>query len=294
MYNYHTSLANSLRSVQEAKAWFASSGISTEGSRLEKIEQSLSRFNDQLAMVRSAEDFRALCKDWPVNTFYILNEAAGFERITRAMKELPQDHLPKKDLRKTLQGPLLPIREVPGDDSVNARNHLAELELAASLLDKDVQLDGFDDVQFTYRGRSFRVEVKRPQSAGSVRRNIEKAFSQLSTKMLDPLALGVVAVSAEKILGLENRILRIAPGATLAGAVEKCKSNFVAEHSGAWDEEVDARICAVVLILRIIWFSESEQQPNLNAAYRTTAIPIGDEGAPDFFERCSILKEIFH
>ena len=49
----------------------------------------------------------------------------------------------KKSLRVLLEGPLNPEDEIPGDESVNARNVFTELELAAYFSERGITPTGF-------------------------------------------------------------------------------------------------------------------------------------------------------
>ena len=68
------------------------------------------------------------------STYWALADARTFCEVAEQLGTLPSHMLPRRKLATILSGPLDPLDENPADASVQARNFLAELELAADRL----------------------------------------------------------------------------------------------------------------------------------------------------------------
>src|SRR5262245_19240780 len=112
-----------LQDVREARAWYSSLGIPTEGTRLDLIEEKTLGLLEDLKVLPPEE----VVERWSnMDAYYVLSDGAGFGRIAREIAKVGPNLLPRKTLRAILNGPLSPQDEISGDASVNARNLFTE------------------------------------------------------------------------------------------------------------------------------------------------------------------------
>jgi hypothetical protein len=152
-----------LDDVHQARSWYESIGIQTDGTRLDLIEQTV---GDLVSDLDSSVPPAQIVQKWSnAPTYYALSDGAAFGKIAREMAKVPQHSRPIKSLRTVLEGPLSPQDETPGDESVNGRNVFAELELAAFFSEKGIPPLGFKDFKFRFQELNCAVQCKRLISA---------------------------------------------------------------------------------------------------------------------------------
>ncbi|MBI2987819.1 MAG: hypothetical protein HYY45_13730, partial [Deltaproteobacteria bacterium] len=196
-----------LEDIRAARAWYASIGIPTTGTRLELIEEKILDLTSELKSLSP----EVVVERWSnTDTYYVLSDGAAFGRIAREIGKVGPNLLPKKTLRSLLEGPLSPRDEVPGDASVNARNLFTELELAAYFSERGIPLTGFDDLKFRFEEIDYSVQCKRLLSPSNVGENINKAYEQLKQRnLVADESRGFIALAIEKVMGLEGKILHV-------------------------------------------------------------------------------------
>ena len=154
------SLGQIIVDVIDARTQLRKIGISTTGTRLEKIQDYLDELLNPttpgvnpLAVNANEED-----------TYYALSDGASFGRIAAELTNLPSHLLPRRTLRDILKGPLVPSQEKSGP-TATPRNKFVELELAAHCSSAGCKLLGFDDLTFEFEGCRYAIECKRPAVA---------------------------------------------------------------------------------------------------------------------------------
>ncbi|PYU30360.1 MAG: hypothetical protein DMG31_14100 [Acidobacteria bacterium] len=230
--------------VINARKWYENINISTDGTRLHEI----SRYFDELLnpTTPDANPFKAR----PVeDSYYAMNDGAGFGLIGSEMSKLPSHLLPRRTLQDILRGPLAASDE---DTTVSdSRNKFVELELAANLSSAGFKLLGFDDLKFGFEGCNYLVECKRPFYEHTLSDNMEKAYAQLQAKLSDSSHRGIVAIAVEKIFGLDRQIhpLKSVPEANAFAISTATDFNRrIARYSRTW---VDPRVVAVLAIISL-------------------------------------------
>lgn len=238
-----------LDDIVAAREWYDSLNIQTEGSRLDSIYQLT---QDLIGDLGGAAPQTVVDRWSQPDTYYALSDGAAFGLIAREISKAGPNLLPRKKLRIILEGPISPTDENLGDESVNARNIFTELELAARFSEAGIEPKGFDDHQFDFEGIHFSVQCKRLHSKGRVKDNIEHAYSQLQTNLASDQHRGLIGLSIEKVLGLENQILPVANPQTLSSAVHRWIDEFRREHQSVWWSFVDTRVVGILVILRFL------------------------------------------
>ena len=225
-----------LEDIRSARAWYASIGIPTVGTRLELIEQKLLDLISELKSLRAQE----VVDRWSnADTYYVLSDGTAFGKIVREIGKVGPNLLPKKALRSVLDGPLSPLEEVPSDASVNPRNLFTELELAAYFSEKGITPTGFDDLKFRFGEIDYAVQCKRLFSPSNVKSNIEKAYDQLKRNLVEDNDRGVIALAIEKLTGLEGKAFRVEDGADPTHEVFRLAEDFRTMFSPSWNKFID-------------------------------------------------------
>ncbi len=187
------------RGLTEALAWLESLGVRIESTRLQRYQKLM----DELLTLYHANDYEEGDRRLPefVN---LLLEAHELLEIHRGLSriEIPPSVLPQ--LKKLSTGPESYANENPSSSNAG-RNAGFEL-LVASLVAQTglpVVSIGTSDVATTFNGKTLVIECKRPHGEASVKRNWEKAESQLKKRFsgLDSVhTRGIVALDLTRVL----------------------------------------------------------------------------------------------
>ncbi len=244
-----------LADVQAARVWYESIGIKTDKTRLELIEK---RIHGVIQDINSLSLPREVVVErWSnADTYYALNDGAAFGRIARELDKVGPNLLPKKILRNLLAGPLSPLDEVSGDQSVNPRNYFTELELAAFFSEKGIPPTGFDDLKFQFQGVNFIVQCKRLQSCARVNANIDHACNQLKKDFVTRSDRGLIALAIEKVMHLDGKMFCVEEredlNKSLDYEVSKLIKEFCEKFKPYW-QKFDRRIMAIMFICRFLF-----------------------------------------
>lgn len=266
-----------LGDVTQAIQWYAHLGIVTKGTRLEEIEEKVRDLLQDLDTCRPEEVVERRSN---TETYYALSDGAAFGKIARELSQVGPNLLPRRKLRTILEGPLSPLQENPADATVNARNHFSELELAADFSERGIRPTGFDDLRFVFEDVDYWVECKRLHSHRRVRANIGEAYGQLQRKLPDDRARGAIALVVDRVLGLDQRILRLQRAQDLNNEVSQLVDQFRAEHQTAWLNFVDTRIVAMLIIVRFLCYTVARDVigPAYYVAFATLTAPEALQG----------------
>lgn len=269
-----------LAGVKEARGWYESMGISTEGTRLAEIEATVSELIRDLEI----EPDEVVISRWDWSTdqraYYALSDGAAFADIHEAFSGLRSDQLPRETLKRVLRGPLCATEEVP--EVTEGRNLFVELDLAARLLSKGVTVTGWDDVKFTFEKIRYVVECKRPFRDKGVVANVEGAWNQIERHASeDPYCRGLIALAVDKILGLDQqRPIEVRTPEDCNVLVEDLTRDFIDRFRGTWEEVADRRLVGVVLVFRFLCHN---LQHNTNTIASGVSVwPIARPGTRDY------------
>lgn len=247
---YYRKLGLVALDVVRARDWYKEIGIPTGGTRLEKIHDFIFY---RLTNSDSPEAQELEQSPATTDTFYALSDGHAFGLITRALSadRKLRSHLPRRNLKRILEGPLRLSEETAGV-AADARNIFLELELAAYMSSAGFRISGFDDLEFEFEGFRYLVECKRPFSERALDRNIEGAYNQLRKKMDGERSRGIVAISVEKVFYLDQKFhhftsLKDVNSFTLDIA-EKFRTR-IAKYRSRW---IDTRVVGVLAIIRFL------------------------------------------
>jgi hypothetical protein len=166
--------------LTEAKVWFSSIGIPTEGNRFDSILANVD-------LVRKHWDKPTLndvARDHQIHDLWIsLLDALTFVAIHQQFKGLKSAQLPRGRLKEALGGPLMPHDETHDGASIQARNAVFELELAAFLQACGLQITNFDDIEFLFDRTVVNVQCKRLHSYARQEKRFKDNPELLKTMM---------------------------------------------------------------------------------------------------------------
>jgi hypothetical protein len=238
--------------VAAAREWFRAIGLSTSGSRLEHLEDLVQRLLSDLAILAPEE---AVAKWGEKATYWALADAHAFCEIAEQFRNLPSHLLPRHKLATILRGPLDPEEENPADASVQARNVLAELELAADFAFKGLVPTGFDDLRVSFHDQDLWLECKRIHSHAQVGTHIQKATQQLSRNLPNTDARGLLAIVLDRLSGVDRLILRAVNDGDTVRAAAEVANEFLKQHTALFQTKTEHRLIGLALVLHFLVYS---------------------------------------
>lgn len=268
--------------LASAREWFESIGISTAGSRLEQLQGVVDDLIKDLSEL-PPED--VVAKWGEKETYWALSDARAFCEIAEQFRALPSHLLPRRKLGIILTGPLDPLQEDPADASVQARNTLAELELASEFSEKGLAPTGFDDLRVGFEGRDLWFECKRIHSPKQVSDHIAKATTQLSRTMLDAESRGLVVVYLDRVTGVDRLVLRVEREGDSELEVRKLVDDFLKQHSAAFQNKSEKRIIGVVLVVRFLVYSTTRKMVSTSSTLALIPWDIAEKRDRELLER---------
>ena len=255
------------KKLLDTEKWLNSKGIETKETRFEKILENVKTINESFKS--NTIDSMIKEKGNEVLWFSLL-EAAPFELICKSFKNLKDHEIPRKKLKDILGGPFLPKEEEIGDSNVNTRNYLFELELAAKLKSKGINIIGFDDVKFEFESIDFIIECKRIFSDKTVKPNVEKAYEQLK-KQMNENKRGIIALSVEKIYKTDHLYFEATEAETEI-KINQIIDSFIKENRKYWGNFIDIRIIGIFIVLKFIVIIKPRQL--LTSGFQLAVLPL--------------------
>lgn len=205
--------------------------------------------------------------------FYALADGSSFGRIQRELAKLPSSLLRRSDLKRILQGPLCPTEETTG--SSDGRNVFVELEVAADFIRQGILVTGFEDLKFRFGRSDFSLQCKRPFRPATVERNVRAAYEQLGRDFKSDHDRGLIALSVDKLLGLDGKLLSIKSGSEIEEEVKRLSWILNQEHGKLWSSFVDTRVIGVLLAFKFL--CHNLQNNTIDVAHIRTLIPLVSE-----------------
>jgi hypothetical protein len=182
--------------------WLNQNQVATEGSRLDDIITAAQQ-------VLAAEDARAylagLSREERGRLVESYFDAYSFVLIFLQMSTLDPRVLPRQLLKDAILGPADPADEVPGNETVNARNYMFELELASKFMASGHRVISFDDIVVDISGVRINIQCKRIQGIQNLRGTFARAVQQVQARIPDTAQYGVVAISLDRVVGTTTR-----------------------------------------------------------------------------------------
>lgn len=125
----------------------------------------------------------------------------------------------------------------------------------------------------------FSVQCKRLGSRRKIPHSIKKAYEQLQRVPQDEMHKGLIALSVEKIFGLDGPWLPAMREDDIVREVLRWTHTFTYEHHDSWMDFTDRRVIGLVLVFKIL--CHTLPQNVVGPAYYPTIVPLVRSGHPD-------------
>lgn len=242
--------------LNEAEIWFQSKRIDTANTRFATIKHHVELLAIEWAKYDAGQphNFRELGNDIE-NSVY---EAEPFILIYRFLNHINNIEF-NRLLKVIVQGPAYSVIE---DSDTNVyRNHLFELYLAAKLTEKGMTIKKFEDVVFDFEGFEIAIQCKRPFSVNSVGKLVRAADRQFKVHNrieTDPNVRGIIALSLDKILGLDKflsptgefLIPKFHDEPAVIKFILESTDKFYNDYRTAWEHLFNGKVIAIFAFFR--------------------------------------------
>lgn len=228
--------------LAQAATWLKEIGVDFEHSRFSQYQNHL---------MRAEEGKIAL------DGYDSAIEASDLFLIYRGLSRFEHPALLQKLRIFVEKGPVHSKFERPSDASALARNTGLELLIAShfALAGFDLDFELTSDIVFRDKNSTFHIECKRPFRRETVKRCLEKAYSQLRHRYRDnpqvPGIRGLVVLSMGKFSNPENRTLGIANNQDLMSFMTKLQEDFLRMHQRAFYKNLHQNTMGVFAYLQI-------------------------------------------
>lgn len=250
MYGLVTvSYSDNLSKLLELKQWLINNTLYTKGSRLECIIERMEKITNYFHSNRMQD---LIDEEGNINLWYTLTESSSFIEIYEMVRHLNINYLPRRAIKNALRGPYLPMDELPGDENVNYRNILFELELASKLYKRKINIIGFEDIQFLFENHHFYVQCKRLFSKKNVLHNIKSAQKQLIRNINTTNDRGIIALSIDKILGLDGMMLKVQNENEIQDKIYSLVNDFIITYNPLWIEDIHPQTVGIILVTKFL------------------------------------------
>lgn len=186
-----------------------------------------------------------------VSSFYEIREIID---IWHGLKEIDSEEL-RLRLKKLIKGPENIAYESVESSSNYPRNIGFELYIAArfAVPGFNIHLNANGDLSLVYQGRPVYVECKRPNQLNKLKRNINKAFSQLEKKYRagNNKAVGLIALSINKLINPEQKLLVTDTLQDLENSLGGLVGKFIRDHESHWQKRDDKRTIGIIVSLQV-------------------------------------------
>ncbi len=235
--------------LTEAKEWFSAIGIPTEGNRFASILANV----DLIQQHWDKPSLDDVLRDYQMHDIWIsLLDAGSFVLMHQQFARLKSAQLPRQRLKEVVAGPLMPHDEGQDGASIQARNALFELELAARLQACGLQIISFDDIEFEYDGINVNVQCKRLHSHTRLQENLDKACSQIAARIGNTQKRGLVAIGIDKVIGADKAVWEVYNETALIQRASNLVKEFLLTHERKFHRIVDTRVLLIIVDLRFI------------------------------------------
>jgi hypothetical protein len=243
------SFAELFTQLTQAKLWFNSIGIPTKGNRFDLILANVEIVQEHW----NKPTLNDVLRDHQMHDLWIsLLDAASIVVVHQQFKKLKSAQLPRGRLKEALGGPLMPHDEGQDGESIQARNALFELELAAFLQACGIQITNFDDIEFVFDGTTVNVQCKRLHSYARLQDNLDKACSQIANRIDNTNKKGLVAIGIDKVIGADKTVWETYDETALTRVSNDIVKKFLQTNERRFLGIVDVRVLGILVDLRII------------------------------------------
>lgn len=231
--------------LDKTKQWLKNIGINTSNTRFENIYNLINKIVEYSSKNILNELIEQHDK---LELSLALVDAISFIKIYKAFKNEKNHIYPRQKLKKILEGPYYSWEEDPMKGDNENRNILFELETAAFFKKAGVEIIGFDDNDFYFEGKIFNVQCKRIFSEKKFQDNLDEAVVQFNRKWgAQPDLKGIICISIDKLIGLEEFVIKIKNMDQIKGTFHKDVISFGKKYRNKFNKIVNINMLAVFL-----------------------------------------------
>ncbi len=231
-----------LDKLNDTKNWLQRIRLDVSNSRFSEILQYMEIINEH----HQKKEVETLIRNYDNEIlWYATLESIAFLEIHKAFSILKDHQIPRFKLMEILQGPFLPRHEDPKKQNIHARNTLFELQIAAKFKNAGIDIIGFDDVDFIFKGYKFNAQCKRIHSTKMIGKNIKKAIDQVSKKIDEnENTKGIICLSIDKLTEKDDKLLKVKNVDYIKPEMTRITSRFIERHNQYWRNTINIRILA--------------------------------------------------
>lgn len=198
MFDYDDILNNLVKTEE----WINKLGLDINNTRFDKAKTNLILINNLFKENKINEIQQSISNEEGIESIftcsefnYIYNFLGNYENINELKPIL------KKSLGEALQFNVKACL----DQNITGK-HFFQLELASCLTERNIKIEGLNDINFLIDKLGVIIQCRRPLLENDVENNILNAYSQLN-KIIKGNERGIIAISVDKILCIDYKIL---------------------------------------------------------------------------------------
>jgi len=260
--------------LNDINHWLRELNIETRNSRLLEI----TKYMEIICEHHKKNNVEKLVESYDNEIlWYATLESGAFLDIHRAFHDIESRLVPRGKLRDILRGPFLPRDEDPLIQNIHARNTLFELQIAAKIRNAGIEILGFDDIDFLFKGHKFNAQCKRIHSPKMVEENVGKALEQAAKRMNDASqAKGLICLAIDKLTGKDGKILRVKTASDIQNELVRITSDFVERNRQYWIKTLNIKMIAC-----LIYFQAAAIIEDQNLLTRCQQLEVGPIAIPE-------------
>lgn len=282
------SFAELFDQLTQAKKWLSLIGIPTEGNRFGSILANV----DLVQQHWDKPTLNHVLRDYQMHNLWIsLLDAGSFVIIHQQFARLKSAHLPRQRLKEVVAGPLMPHDEGKDGATIQARNALFELELAARLQARGLQITSFDDIEFEFDGINVNVQCKRLHSYAQLQYNLDKACSQIADRIGNTRKRGLVAIGIDKVIGADKTVWEVSDETALIQVSNDIVRTFLRTNEHKFLRIVKTPLLGIIVDLRYI--GRIKNQNDLLTRGNVTGLYSPDSAATTEFADTVFIEKLY-
>jgi len=191
-----------LNDLAKTEEWINKLGLETNNTRFDKAKENLILINHLFKENKICEVNKSMSNDEGIESIFTCSE---FNYIYNFLGNYENINELKPILRNSL-GEALRFNVKACLDKYIVSNHFFQLELASCLTERNIKIEGLNDINFLIDKFRVIIQCRRPLLENDVEDNILNAYLQLN-KIIEGNERGIIAISVDKILYIDYKIL---------------------------------------------------------------------------------------
>lgn len=236
--------------LENCSKWLAQIGINITNTRFEKILTLLRVIVDHYKQDNVSELFNKYSE---ATLFYVLTDATSFVELFHFLKDKKNHEIPRKKLKDSINGPILPWEEKTEQGTSHSRNTIFELETAILFHKSGFEIKDFDDVRFLFDNYTFNVQCKRIHSPKRIADNVKQAATQISKQTGNKSKVkGIIFLCIDKLTETEDAILEVNHENEVEPHLHKLTREFIQTYNHLWQNLININIIGTAIFVKIL------------------------------------------